>query len=162
MTPEEFFGLPVSIQLRRLFDSYPQMAAKVMAGEPIKPPRAPKYDTRIRRKGGFMWAGDCDKSTLIYWLGRARQPASDAKYAEKNAKEAKALSYFLEWREWFPSERWSGERNRQQVTGDAPSSKPRVYEWEPRGGEAPRTETKSDDSDGGYPEETGGDDGDYF
>jgi hypothetical protein len=162
MTPEEFYNLPVALQLRRLIEAYPQMAAKVMAGEAPRSPKPPKYDSRIRRKGGFMWASDCDAESLRFWCKRAHQPASKPEFAEKNAKEAKALDYFLEWRSWFPSERWSGERNRQQVTGDAPSSKPRVYEWEPRGGEAPRTETKFDDSDGGYPDESGGSSDDYF
>ena len=157
MTPEDFFALPVSIQLRRLFDAYPQMAAKVMAGEPIKPPYPPKYDTRIRVKGGYVWASECSIGELRFFKARAEKPG-DAKFADKNQKEAKALSLFATWREWFPSERWSGERNRQQVTGDAPSSKPRVYEWEPRGGEesSQRKPTTFDDDD-----TSGGDDGEY-
>jgi hypothetical protein len=158
MTPDEFFSLPVSLQIRRIVEAYPQVAAKAMAGDAPKPMRAPKYDTRIRRKDGFMWASECDKSTLAFWCGRAKS-GGDPKYADKNAKEAKALEFFMQYRDWFPSERWVGERNRQQVTADPPSSKPTIRQWEPKGGEAPRGETKFDDGDDGYSGE-GGDD--YF
>src|SRR5690348_7619514 len=102
MTPEEFFALPVSIQVRRIVEAFPKVAEQAMAGEAPRSPRPPKYDTRIRRKDGFIWASECDSSSLRFWLGRTQ--GGDPKYAEKNAKDSKALSYFLEWRSWFPSE----------------------------------------------------------
>lgn len=159
MTPEEFFALPVAIQLKKLFDAYPQMAAKVMAGEPMRAPFAPKFDTRIRVKGGYIWASETSLESLRFWHGRAKS-GGDPKYKEKNEKDAKALSFFIIWREWFPVERWTGERNRQQVTADPPSGKSTVREWEAKS-DAPRATTATSFDDDDY---SGGDDADgkYF
>ena len=101
------------------------------AAAPMGDGRAPKFDTSIARKGGMVqYASETDLSGLIFWKGRADEPPSDPKYAESNAKQSKALSYWIAYRQAEPSAVWSGERNRQPVTARPPSAKPETY---PRG-----------------------------
>ena len=93
--------------------------------------RAPKFDTSIIRKGGMVqFASETDLAGLMFWKGRADEPPSDPKYAESNAKQSKALSYWIAYRQAEPNAVWSGERNRQPVTARPPSGKPETY---PRG-----------------------------
>lgn len=153
MTPEEFYSLPVALQLRRLIEAFPQVAAKAMAGDAPKSPMPPKFDTRIRRKDGFIWASETDASGLRFWITRA-EAGGDPKYAEKNQKEAKALRFFLTWREWFPHERWTGERNHRQETANAPSAKPAIQQWEAKPGESSTRKPTTFDDD----ESSGGED----
>jgi hypothetical protein len=97
--------------------------------------RPPKFDTSISRKGGLVqYASETDLAGLMFWRDRALEPPRDPKYAEKNAKEAKALGYWVVYRESEPSACWTGERNRVQVTAAPPSDKPDLYE---RGAPAP-------------------------
>lgn len=101
------------------------------AGAPMGDGRSPKFDTSISRKGGMVqFASETDLSGLIFWKGRADEPPSDPKYAESNAKQSKALSYWIAYRQAEPNATWSGERNRQPVTARPPSAKPETY---PRG-----------------------------
>ena len=82
--------------------------------------RAPKYDQKIFRKGGMcQYASELDISSLIYWRERAAEPG-DPKYAEANAKNVKALDYWIAYRSACPDAVWSGERNKVQVTAQPP------------------------------------------
>ncbi len=90
--------------------------------------RAPKFDTAISRKGGLVqWASETDLDGIRYWRRRADEPPSDPKYAESNAKQSKALSYWIAYRQAEPNATWSGERNRQSVTAKPPNAKPETY-----------------------------------
>lgn len=89
---------------------------------------APKFDTRIARKGGMVqWASECSLKELTYWRDIAAKPPSDPKYAESNAKQAKALEYWMGYRRAEPGATWTGERNRVVVTAKPPSDKPQQY-----------------------------------
>lgn len=88
----------------------------------------PKFDTRIVRKGGMIqWASECSLKELRFWREQAGKPPSDPKYAEKNAKQAKSLDYWIAYRQASPMEAWVGERNRIVVTAKPPSDKPQQY-----------------------------------
>lgn len=101
--------------------------------------RAPKFDTRIARKGGMVqWASECSLKELSFWREQAGKPPSDPKYADKNIKQAKALDYWLAYRRAEPNAAWTGERDRVTVTAKPPSDKPAQY---PR--EAPPEPTSS-------------------
>lgn len=114
----------------------------------------PKYDTSISRKGGMVqYASETDAAGLAFWKARAEEPPKDVKYAESNAKQAKALGYWLAYRQAEPAAIWTGERNREVVTAKAPSPKPETY---PRGvptsamstpAPAPSFDDAADDSD---------------
>jgi hypothetical protein len=99
--------------------------------ETPQPARSPKYDTRLRTKGGLVYASECDLSQLKYYHDRACKPPMDEKYRDKQEKEAKALSFFIAWRSENPEARWVGERYQQgEVKAAAPSSRPRVTDWD--------------------------------
>lgn len=90
--------------------------------------RSPKYDTALYGPNGLVsYASECSAKELRYQIGRAEQPPKDSKYAEKNAKQAKALRFFLAWREANPNALWTGERNRVTITAKAPLDKPERY-----------------------------------
>lgn len=97
--------------------------------------RAPKYDHRIRRKNGYMWASECDLECLEYWHGVASRPSSDPKYVERDKESAKRLSYWVQYRQAEPWERWQGVRGDSQVFAPQPLNKPTVYSWD-----TPKTE----------------------
>lgn len=91
--------------------------------------RSPKFDTAIHRKGGMIqWASECSLKELSYWREQAGRPPSDPKYAEKNAKQAKSLDYWIAYRRAEPNATWTGERNRATVTAKPPSDKPAQYQ----------------------------------
>lgn len=105
--------------------------------EPPLAPRPPKFDSRINGKDGFVWASEADMSALR--RAHARALASAAKggeWAEKDAKAAKAYSYWIAWREVEPSTPWHGERNRFEVTARPPSASPAIHKYPPRGAAA--------------------------
>jgi hypothetical protein len=108
--------------------------------------RPPKFDTSIARRGGMVqYASELTLADLIFWKERAEEPPRDPKYAAANAKQAKALGYWIAYREAKPDERWRGERNRVTITAKAPSSEPATY---------PRDEVQSDDDYGGSAEDS--------
>jgi hypothetical protein len=134
MNREEFARLPLSQALGVLYDANVKgySLESIVAPEPPRAAMMPKYDTRCRTKGGTVYASECDLGQLQYYFDRASR-GTDPKYAEKNAKEAKALGFFLAWREQNPMALWSGERYQQGVvTAAAPTARPRVTEWEPK------------------------------
>lgn len=141
MTKEEFCKLPPAVALRIVWDILSVCNSEELASVPA--PRvagAPKFDTRIARKGGMVqWASETDLEGLRFWKQRADQPASDPKYAEKNAKQAKALEYWIAYREVDPMTPWMGERDRAQVAAKPPSSKPTTYPRDAAPATAPRT-----------------------
>lgn len=126
----------------------------MMAGGSAPAPAAPgggsppRFDTSIARKGGMVqWASECSLRELNYWVSKKSGPSSDPKYAESDAKQLRALQYWVAYRQANPTAVWSGERNRVQITAAPPSDKPQQY---PRGvvASAPTTPTPSfDDSE---------------
>lgn len=89
--------------------------------------RPPNFDTKILRKGGMIqWASECSLKELSYWREQANKP-SDPKYADSNARQARALDYWIAFRRREPGATWTGERNRVTVTAKPPSDKPAQY-----------------------------------
>jgi hypothetical protein len=139
MEKSEFTRLPSTVVLGILYDILHEELELTPVPELPRAAMMPKYDTRCRTKGGTVYASECDLGQLQYYFDRASR-GTDPKYAEKNAKEAKALGFFIAWREQNPMALWSGERYMQGVvTAAAPTARPRVTEWEPRG-EEPKSE----------------------
>lgn len=159
MTPDEFNALPpahaqrVVLQLLAELLSVSKVGAALAHIEAPKQPRSPKYDFRIRRKGGYAWASETDLDGLRFWCGKYRESAAQGgEYAEKDEKNAEKLQYWIAWREVSPKEQWTGQRNDDVVTAAVPSHKPRIYEWE-----AKRTAPEPSNNGDAY-EEPGGDD----
>ena len=115
--------------------------------------RAPKFDTSIARKGGrVQFASETDLAGLIFWKGRADEPPTDPKYVESNAKQSKALSYWIAYREANPDGAWTGERHRVTITARPPCAKPDTYErgevqTPAQGGGPEASYTDADDGD---------------
>lgn len=113
MTFDEFMALTEAQRWRAVFDA---VLAEV---------RSPKYDTALYTKAGRFWASECNESRLEFEIKRAEESAAGGgQYADKDAKKANALRFFLAWRKRNPSTCWTGERDRMQVTAKAPSQKP--------------------------------------
>lgn len=152
MNRSEFTGLPLSLALGIIWDALHETGSHEVCrvldmDSAPKPARPPKFDQILYRKDGVMWASECDAEGLRYWHKRAAESAeSGSQYAEKDAKLAKSLSFWIAYREQNPTAVWTGERNRAQVTARAPQSKPEVYPREQRG-QAPAPATSSG---GGY------------
>jgi len=91
----------------------------------------PRYDDKIPRKGGFMYASECDLECLRYWLERFSTSSNPA-FEERDQKRAKALSYWVKYREENPYDRWRGQRNLHEVVAAQPSNKPTIFPWEGR------------------------------
>lgn len=159
MQRSEFTGLPLSLALGLLWDILSDddgFAEAMRNAEAIKPARPPKFDQILYRKEGIMWASECDAEGLRWWHKRAAESAeSGSQYAEKDAKLAKSLGFWIAYREQNPTAIWSGERNREQVTAKAPQSKPEVY---PRDGQ--RAAPAAPSSSGGYSDADYGSDDD--
>jgi hypothetical protein len=92
--------------------------------------RAPQYDQRIRRKGGYQWASETDLEGLQFWCDVKARANSKPEYAAKDKAELKKLSYWVSYREACPYEQWRGTRGEEQVVALAPSSKPAVHSWD--------------------------------
>lgn len=164
MNRSEFTGLPLSLALGALWDALDSgrdPASALHDAEAPKPARPPKYDQAIYRREGITWASEYDVEDLRFWRKRKSESASGGgEYAEKDAKQAKALEFWISWREQNPTAVWTGERNREQVTAAAPASKPTVYPRDARGA-APVAPSSSSGGGGGYADEDyGGADGD--
>jgi hypothetical protein len=142
---DAFFALPAAVAIRVLFDCLDEETVRAI-GNAEKPvaPRCPKFDRKIFRQGGVMWASECSIECLSFWRTRALQPATDSKYEEANRKQAEELGRWIAWREWYPDAAWGGERDRDQVTAKPPSDKPTVY---PRSGNGQRPAPPPPDED---------------
>jgi len=138
MFRSDFDALPVAVKVKLLADLAFERDAFAMKEAP-KVPRPPKWDARIRRKDGYQWASETDLSSLIFWHGRAQEGAEKGgEYAERDAKQAKTLSYWISYREAFPDDAWTGERNDAVVTARPPSRSPKIHPWGARQKPDPR------------------------
>lgn len=149
MTKDELLALPPALALSVLVDALGEKVAERLADMKLpKVPRAPRFDAKVNRKGGFMYASEMDLESLIWWKNRFETSAADGgKYASKDAKRADQLAYWIEWRRVCPTERWTGQRNDEVATAAAPSGKPAVHEWEDRG-QVPLSPKREADDDG--------------
>jgi len=139
MTREEFCALPPGIALGLIYDVSQRIAAL-----PVPPTvRPPKFDGRLSRKGGYCWMSEMDLGSLRYWFARKSEPGKP-EFAEKDAKTAKELGYWIAWRTADPAAAWSGERNREPARGAPPSRDPQLHQWEPKAA-APAPSSVDDD-----------------
>lgn len=146
MQKEQFTALSLTQALDCLYEASVKgfRLDQITAPEAPRQVMSPKYDSRMKTKGGYVYCSECDIAQLRYYLDRCNKPG-DPKYADKNARDAKALGYFIAWREQNPDALWVGERYKQgQVEALAPSSRPKVTDWDDSGRSA---EVSHDDSD---------------
>jgi len=133
MFRDDFDLLPIGLRVKLLADKL-FAEDRFIHDETPRVPLPPKFDQRMRRKDGYQWASETDLASLRYWQGKALEGSErGGQYAEKDAKLAKSLGYWITWREAFPTETWTGERNNAVVTAAPPSGKPRIHPWEERG-----------------------------
>lgn len=92
--------------------------------------QAPRYDSRIKRKGGYQWASETDLEGLQFWYSMKAAGTSKPEYAEKDREEARKLSYWVKYREADPYSRWKGVRGDGEVVALQPSNKPVVHSWD--------------------------------
>lgn len=149
MTREEFFSLPMVMQIRLLFDSLDEESSRaLLAQEKPKPPLSPKYDLAIYRASGIMWASETALEGLEYWRKKYQAGADGGgQYAEQDAKRVANLTKWIAWREVFPSECWSGKRGEDDVVAKPPSTKPLVYPKQNGGQRRPQQQQQQDDVD---------------
>jgi len=149
MNRDDFTRLPAAIALGLVWDHL-ELERHLGGVEAPKPPRPPKYDQRIYRKDGLQYASETDLDGLTWWHARyAESGMGGGQYAEKDAKNAERLAYWVAWRTVEPTKQWSGTRDDREVTAQAPSHKPTLY---PKDGPRPapkqpkhRTEDWPDD-----------------
>ncbi len=152
MNRSEFCSLPASVALGLLWDNSTGIRAAMEKIGPPQPAKSPKYDSAIMRAGGVMYASECDLESLRFWHNRSLESANGGgKWADKDAKRAKALSFWITWREQNPTAVWSGERNHEHVTAKPPQHKPEIY---PRDAKPAATEPAS--SSYSYDDDTAG------
>jgi hypothetical protein len=148
MNRDEFLSLPPKMALRVLIDAIDDDTMRAIeAMEKPKVPPPPKYDFRIYRKDGFMWASETDSEGLRYWHKRYSESAlrEGNEYAAKDKKNVAEMDRWLAWRECEPSAAWSGERNRERTIAAPPSNKPMVYANQRNGQRAaPPPDTSAD------------------
>lgn len=142
MTRDELFALPLGMQVRCLLtvlqDSSPEFCERLDRYQAPRAEYPPKYDTRIHRRDGHMWASECDVAGLRFWHERKVQAAdSGGEWAEKDRKAADALGKFIAWREQNPGVAWQGIRGDEAVTAALPSGRPTVYPRAQRGERTP-------------------------
>src|ERR1700755_511550 len=94
MTKDEFAALPLRTALRLLWDALDLNGTRLVSAVAPKTPFPPKFDQRVRVKGGYVWASECDVRELEWHCQRVRTSENPA-YAERNQKEAKALQYWI-------------------------------------------------------------------
>lgn len=92
--------------------------------------QSPRYDMKIRRKGGYQWASETDLEGLQFWAGLKSKPSSNPEYAERDKADLKKLGYWISWREGDPYSRWRGIRWESEVVALQPSNKPVVHSWD--------------------------------
>ena len=127
MTRDEFLSLPPRLALAQLWDAL-KLDDVLGRVEAPKPPRSPKYDLRMYRKGGHCWASEMTLDSLQFWHQLAVESSqSGSQYAEKDAKKAKNLERWIAWREVEPDAVWQGERDDRATTAAAPSRNPDIH-----------------------------------
>ena len=129
MTREDFLSLPMTLQVRLLFDALDEESSRaLLAQEKPKVPLSPKYDLAIYRSGGNMWASETALEGLEYWAKKYKAGAEGGgQYAEADTKRLANITKWIEWRSLFPSESWGGKRGDDDVVAKPPSTKPTVY-----------------------------------
>jgi hypothetical protein len=144
----DFTGLPASVLAGILWDHVPELRERLADVLVPKVPGPPKYDTVLYRSDGVQYASECDAGQLRYYLMRSEESAAKGgEWAEKDEKRAKALRFFLDWRLAHPGVAWSGERNRERVTAEPPSSRPKTYPRNaPQGFQEPKRAQSFDDA----------------
>lgn len=156
MNRQEFTGLPLSVALGIVWDALRNTAHMGITPQeyidslPVpEKVRAPKYDHRIGRKGGFQWASETDLESLRYWHKRESESAAEGgQWAAKSEKRAASLARWIAYREQDPASPWSGVRDDAQATAHAPMSKPQIHEYAPR--DARPAPSPAANSGGGY------------
>lgn len=155
MTRDEFCTLPASVALGILWD-VAKLGDRLGNRDAPRAPMSPKFDAPIYRSNGIQWASETDVEGLRFWHQRYLKDAeSGGEYAAKDAKKAKAIGFWIEWRAAYPSAIWTGERFREVVTAKPPSNKPAVYARDDRPATkpattAPRFEDNDDALDGEF------------
>lgn len=91
--------------------------------------QSPRYDFKIARKGGYMWASEADLESLRYWYTRF-STSSDARWAERDKERARKLEYWVRFREADPYSRWKGTRGNYEVVANQPTNKPTIFPWD--------------------------------
>lgn len=150
MTREEFLSLPLTLQVRLLFDALDEEGSRaLLAQEKPKVPLPPKYDLAIYRQGGNMWASETALEGLEYWAKKYKAGADGGgQYAEADAKRYANICKWIEWRRLFPADTWSGKRGDDDVVAKPPSTKPIVYPRQGGNGQRkPPPQQQNDDVD---------------
>ena len=138
MTLDEFLSLPDALRWKVFADVSPKLEAAISQIEAPRLPRSPKFDQKLPRKGGYVWASELALDNLQWYLQMFKEGAEkpDNQYAEKDAKRAEKLGYWVEWRLVEPSKQWRGERgfgdDAEVVTAEAPSHQPQRHDWDNR------------------------------
>ena len=148
MTKEQFCALPPALALSLVWDAM-QLQSTALGTMP-EPKRAgpPRYDMRVYRKGGHCWASEMNLDSLRYWHRKATEgAASGSKYAEKDAKKAKQLDYWIAWRAIEPETAWNGTRDNAATFAAPPSRDPTIYsrDAQPTGDPEPEPSATEDD-----------------
>ncbi len=138
MNRDEFTQLPLAVALGLIWDVTPATNREtIIATEAPKPALSPKYDRRLYRSGGYQWASETALDSLKWYYERAVKSAKEGgQYAENNAKEEKALKYWLDFRMQEPTVMARTTRGDTQVLAEAPSRDPQIHAKD-----APRQQT---------------------
>lgn len=134
MTRDELLSLPASVAIGLIWDASKNLQAAIGAIDKPRGPLPPRFDHRLRRKNQrYVWASEATLESLVWELGRAKAEASEGgQWAEKAAKNASALERWVNWRTWYPHDRWSGTRGDIEVQAMTPSKHPAMHDWEKR------------------------------
>lgn len=128
MKKEEFCALPTAIAMGLLWDASAKIRVTIGAMEAPHIPQPPRFDSMQFRKGGYNFVSEMTLESLEFWKKKAEESANaGGQYAEKDAKRAKNLEYWIAWRRVFPEAIWSGERNHEIVTAKPPSKSPELH-----------------------------------
>jgi len=84
---------------------------------------------RISRRGGFVWASECNLESLQFWHGKF-STSSNPQYEAKDKEKAKKLSYWVKFREADPYSRWKGVRGNEEVVAAQPTDRPAIISWD--------------------------------
>ncbi len=128
MNRDEFTQLPLAVALGIMWETNPAMRDELHKLEAPKPALSPKYDRRLYRSGGYQWASETALDSLKWYYERAVKSAKDGgQYAENNAKEEKALKYWLDFRMQDPTSAVRTTRGDDLVKAEAPSRDPQIH-----------------------------------
>ncbi len=128
MNRDEFTQLPLAVALGMLWDTDRELSAALSLVAAPTPALSPKYDRRLYRSGGYQWASETALDSLKWYYERAVKSAKDGgQYAENNAKEEKALKYWLDFRTQDPTSAVRTTRGDDSVKAEAPSRDPQIH-----------------------------------